>query len=177
MEAVEPIQQQMYSVRDFQVLSPIGTANSGTGQFGRVLLVRHPSHSKPFALKVLRKASLHNDTQREHAGNEREVLQRLAHPFVNKLYPAPRFACFEDCESLYFLLEHVPGGELSQRLQGGSLPPRDCQFYSSELAVVLDYLHSEHIIYRDLKPANVMLGADGHVKLVDFGLAKVVTEK
>ena len=80
---------------------------------------------------------------------------------------------FQSSEKLYLVLDYCPGGELFFHLSRyRRFPERVARFYAAELLLALGHLHSKHIIYRDLKPENVLLDADGHVKLGDFGLAK-----
>lgn len=85
MEAMEPTAAQAFSLHDFEVISPLGSPYTGSGQFGRVLLVRQIPDCALLALKVLRKAALINVKQLEHAKNECEVLARISHPFIVKL--------------------------------------------------------------------------------------------
>lgn len=79
---------------------------------------------------------------------------------------------------LYFLSEFVIGGELFKRLRGAGLFPNDVAlFYAAEVVCVFAYLHSRNIAYRDLKPENILIDLNGHIKLVDFGFAKIITDK
>jgi len=93
--------------------------------------------------------------------------------FIVKLY-----ATFQDPENLYFLLEYVPGGELFSYIRKrGGLNNDIVKFYASEIILAIRYLHSLNIAHRDLKPENLLLTADGHLKLTDFGFAKIITDK
>jgi serine/threonine protein kinase len=85
-----------------------------------------------------------------------------------KLYYA-----FQTTDKLYLIMEFVNGGELFYHLQlSGSFPPDRTRFYSAEIVLALEYLHKNGIIYRDLKPENVLIDSDGHIKITDFGLSK-----
>ncbi|KAH6568953.1 hypothetical protein BASA61_006956 [Batrachochytrium salamandrivorans] len=126
--------------------------------------------SNLFAMKVLRKASivLHGKDA-EHTQNERSILEAVRHPFIVKLMYA-----FQTPEKLYLILSYASGGELFTYLaQERMFSESVACFYISELLLAIEHLHLLGIIYRDLKPENVLLDADGHVILTDFGLSKV----
>jgi serine/threonine protein kinase len=100
--------------------------------------------------------------------SERNILKKLAHPFVVGL----RFA-FQTSSKFYLGLEYAPGGELFHHVQThGRLPLSDLRLYMAEICLALDYLHRQGIVYRYLKPENILLDGEGHLKLTDFGLAK-----
>ncbi|KAI8968847.1 camp-dependent protein kinase 8 [Mycotypha africana] len=145
----------------------------GTGSFGRVHLARsNANHSGYCAIKVLRKIDIVRTKQVEHTRNERSILARLHSPYVVQLY-----GTFQDDARLYMVLEYVQGGELfSYMRQRGQLKEEEAAFYAAEVTWAIDYLHSQDIVYRDLKPENILLDAQGHVKLTDFGFAKLVPD-
>ena len=119
-------------------------------------------------MKILRKSHLVRRRQIERTRTERKVLSVVNHPFIMKLHYA-----FQSPDKLYLVLDYCPGGELFFHLSRfRRFPERVARFYSAELLLALGHLHKRGIIYRDLKPENVLLDADGHVKLGDFGLAK-----
>jgi serum/glucocorticoid-regulated kinase 2 len=121
-----------------------------------------------FAMKILKKSHLVRRRQIERTRTERKVLSVVNHPFIMKLHYA-----FQSPDKLYLVLDYCPGGELFFHLSRfRRFPERVARFYSAELLLALGHLHKRGIIYRDLKPENVLLDADGHVKLGDFGLAK-----
>lgn len=121
-----------------------------------------------FAMKILRKSHLVRRRQIERTRTERKVLSVVNHPFIMKLHYA-----FQSPDKLYLVLDYCPGGELFFHLSRfRRFPERVARFYSAELLLALGHLHKRGIIYRDLKPENVLLDADGHIKLGDFGLAK-----
>lgn len=156
------------SLSDFEVLRTLGT-----GSYGRVLLVKDLKLGQYYAMKRLKKAEIVRLKQVEHTNNERRLLHLVSgSPFIVSLKTS-----FQDARYLYLLLEYVPGGELFgllRRVQ--SLPHFVAQFYAAEIITVLSALHARDIIYRDLKPENVLIGADGHLRLADFGFAKVVPD-
>lgn len=122
-----------------------------------------------FAMKILRKVHLVKRRQIERTRTERKVLSVVDHPFIMKLHYA-----FQTEDKLYLVLDYCPGGELFFHLSRfRRFPERVARFYSAELLLAIGHLHKRGIIYRDLKPENVLLDAEGHVKLGDFGLAKL----
>ncbi|XP_060106997.1 cGMP-dependent protein kinase 2-like isoform X1 [Heteronotia binoei] len=144
----------------------------GTGGFGTVELVCYTNEGQDhfFALKRLRKDHIVQKRQQEHVLMEKKVLQESRSPFIVRLY-----GTFRDSRHVYLLLEFCQGGELWAKL-------REARYFSEPVAVfcsacvveALDYLHNQGIVYRDLKPENLMLDAKGYVKLVDFGFAKAL---
>jgi protein kinase X len=149
---------------------------AGTGTFARVLLVRHKPSSDAnafFALKVLRKTEVVGLRQIEHVKAERRILSRIRHPFIVDL-----FATFQDDLNLYMLLSYVPGGELFTHLRRvGRFTPDVARFYLAIIILALRFLHSYNIVYRDLKPENLLLDSRGYLRLTDFGFAKVVDDR
>ncbi|KAI0306767.1 kinase-like domain-containing protein [Multifurca ochricompacta] len=162
-------------LQDFQVRGTLGT-----GTFGRVLLVKYrPPVSAPsnttrfFAMKVLQKTEVIRLRQVEHVKAERRILSRVRHPFIVDLY-----ATFQDSLNIYMLLSYVPGGELFTHLRrAGRFSPDVTRFYLATIILALKYLHSFNIIYRDLKPENLLLDNRGYLRLTDFGFAKVVDDR
>lgn len=140
----------------------------GKGSFGKVFLVREIKTAEMFALKVLRKDNIIKRNQVEHTRTERNVLGYVNHPFIVGLKMA-----FQSKNKLYFVLDYCAGGELFFHLSkvGKFSEPR-ASFYAAEIILALAYIHQLDIVYRDLKPENVLLDARGHVRLTDFGLSK-----
>jgi len=140
----------------------------GKGSFGKVFLVREKSSSEMFALKVLKKDNIIKRNQVEHTRTERSVLGYVKHPFIVGLNMA-----FQSPDKLYFVLDYCAGGELFFHLGkvGKFSEPRAC-FYAAEITLAINYVHDLDIVYRDLKPENVLLDSRGHVRLTDFGLSK-----
>jgi len=140
----------------------------GKGSFGKVFLVREKRTSEMFALKVLKKDNIIRRNQVEHTRTERSVLGYVKHPFIVGLKMA-----FQSRDKLYFVLDYCAGGELFFHLGkvGKFAEARAC-FYAAEITLAIDYVHNLDIVYRDLKPENVLLDSRGHVRLTDFGLSK-----
>uniref|UniRef100_A0A383VZL0 cGMP-dependent protein kinase n=1 Tax=Tetradesmus obliquus TaxID=3088 RepID=A0A383VZL0_TETOB len=142
----------------------------GTGQFGLVRVVRHVKTDEVFALKVMHKAPLVEAKQIEHVVNERAILGELQHPFLVGLVGA-----FQDATSLYLLQEWVPGGELFHHLDiEGSFSDATACFYAANVLLAMECLHARGIVYRDLKPENLLLDTQGYIKMADFGFAKKI---
>ena len=140
----------------------------GKGAFGKVLLVRNKRTRKIYAMKILKKNHVINKRQVAHTMSERHVLGRSKHPFVVQMHCA-----FQTVDKLIFVLDYCAGGDLYYHIsRNGRLTEPRCRFYAAELAEALAHLHGRGVVYRDLKPENVMITAEGHVKLVDFGLSK-----
>ncbi|XP_054706879.1 ribosomal protein S6 kinase 2 alpha-like [Uloborus diversus] len=142
----------------------------GQGSFGKVFLVKKlvgPDADTLYAMKVLKKATL-KVKDRHRSKFERDILVEVNHPFIIKLHYA-----FQTEGKLYLILDFLKGGDLFSRLSKEVMfTESDVQFYLAELVLALGHLHSLGIIYRDLKPENVLLGEDGHICLTDFGLSK-----
>jgi serine/threonine protein kinase len=145
----------------------------GTGTFGKVKLCRHVATERVYCLKVLSKERIVRLKQQEHVKNEKWVLTVTQHPFIVRLH-----ATFQDATYLYFLMEFVSGGELFTCIRRAArLSNRVAQFYTAEIVLALTYLHSCNIVHRDLKPENLLIDAQGHIKLTDFGFAKLVSDR
>ncbi|KAK3302090.1 kinase-like domain-containing protein [Chaetomium strumarium] len=157
-----------YSLADFEMLRTLGT-----GSFGRVHLVQSRHNHRFYAIKVLKKAQVVKMKQIEHTNDERRMLSEVKHPFLITLW-----GTFQDPKNLYMVMDFVEGGELFSLLRrSGRFPNPVAKFYAAEVTLALEYLHSKNIIYRDLKPENLLLDRHGHLKITDFGFAKRVTDK
>jgi len=149
----------------------------GIGAFGRVRLAKLKKprsdledHNGFFALKCISKQSLKDNGLDSHIMNEKAIMSGLEHPFINRFY-----CDMEDDEFLYFLLEALPGGELCKRLREEKKFPEPWgKFYSASVLFAFCHMHEKKIAYRDLKPENLVMDSVGYVKVVDFGLAKVI---
>lgn len=124
-------------------------------------------------MKVLRKSAIIRLRQVEHVNAERYILSRVQHPLVVDL-----FATFQDSMNVYMLMSYVPGGELFTHLRRAQrFTPDVTRFYLATIILALKYLHSFNIIYRDLKPENLLLDSKGYLRLTDFGFAKIVDDR
>ena len=144
----------------------------GKGAFGTVHLVKQTATGRLYAQKQFKKASLTVHKRLiEQTRTERTILESVnRHPFVVKLFYA-----FQDHEKLYLILEYAQGGELFHHLAMERMFSEDvAAFYMAEMVLALEHLHQNvRVIYRDLKPENCLLDAEGHLLLTDFGLSKV----
>jgi len=121
-------------------------------------------------MKTIQKAKMREEGIRHVVYHEKEVMQKLDCPFAAKFYYS-----FQTDAKLYFILEYISGGEFSNYLsKKGRLSNEIAKFYAAEILLAIEYLHERDIIYRDLKTHNIMLDEKGHIKLIDFGLAKIL---
>ncbi|XP_069808690.1 protein kinase C delta type-like [Dendropsophus ebraccatus] len=137
----------------------------GRGAFGRVFLASTPSRSDYVAMKVIRKKKKNEAIlQRER----RILLMARDCPFILHLY-----AALQSRGQAYFITEHLAGGSLEDLIRMcGYLDPNNVRFYTAEIACGLQFLHGKKIVHRDLKPGNIMLDGDGHIRIIDLGLAQ-----
>jgi len=164
---VEEFPKFNYELDDFIVLQTIGM-----GSFGRVHLARLKANGEYYALKVMKKEDIIQYKQVEHILNEKHILEEINHPFIINM-----LCGFQDNTNIYIATEFSCGGELFSFLRAQKYFTNDiAKFYAAEVIVVFEYLHSKDIIYRDLKPENILLDETGHIRLIDFGFAKHVTD-
>ncbi len=142
----------------------------GKGAFGRVLLAEAKLDGKLYALKIISKKNMRSSDKRQ-AKAERDILHAMGsnpHPFITSL----KFA-FQSENNLYLGMDFIPGGNLRELIRANSyLPEAWVLFFSSELVIAIAHLHSINVLYRDIKPHNVMIDGKGHITLIDFGLSK-----
>ncbi|KAJ3425236.1 non-specific serine/threonine protein kinase [Anaeramoeba flamelloides] len=142
----------------------------GKGSYGKVYQVQHKITKNIYAMKVLVKGELYERKQVDHTRTEQLILSTISHPFIVTLHYS-----FQTQHKLFLVLDFVKGGELFfhlRRAGRGRFPESLAMFYNAEIILAIEYLHKRNIVYRDLKPENVLLNEDGHIKLTDFGLAK-----
>ncbi|KAI5181905.1 serum/glucocorticoid-regulated kinase 2 [Nematocida sp. AWRm80] len=145
---------------DFLFLSLIGR-----GAFGRVILVKHKTTARLYACKIIRKTK--SQETLDKMINERNILTQVHSPFLIHL-----LAAFQTEDKVYLILPYIEGGELFNLLEEKkTFSEEEARFYLSELLLAVEYLHSNKIIYRDIKPENILLDRDGHIVLCDFGMS------
>ena len=156
-------EEEKISTKNFICLALLGR-----GSFGEVYLVQKINTKKTYAMKILRKERIMGQNLSKYALAERNVLSLSHHPFIVKLNYA-----FQTLTKLFLILEYCPGGDLAKHLSyEKKFEEKRAKFYLCEILLALEDLHKRNIIFRDLKPDNVVLDEDGHCKLTDFGLSK-----
>ncbi|GLJ24573.1 hypothetical protein SUGI_0469530 [Cryptomeria japonica] len=145
----------------------------GTGSYGRVQIARYIRTGQVCAIKALSKAQILREKQYDHVKQEKDILQKIDFPFIVNL-----LGYAQDKECIYLILEYVCGGELFRHLRHwGRFSEPTARFYAAQVLLSFEYLHSRNIIYRDLKPENLLLDEMGYIKVADFGFAKVVDRR
>uniref|UniRef100_A0A8C1T831 Rho-associated protein kinase 2 n=1 Tax=Cyprinus carpio TaxID=7962 RepID=A0A8C1T831_CYPCA len=136
----------------------------GRGAFGEVQLVRHKASQKVYAMKVLSKFEMIKRSDSAFFWEERDIMAFADSPWVVQLCCA-----FQDDRSLYMVMEYMPGGDLVNLTSTYDVPEKWAKFYTAEVVLALDAIHSMGFIHRDVKPDNMLLDCYGHLKLADFG--------
>lgn len=148
----------------------------GAGTFGKVWLVTTKSKDdEAYALKVQVKKQLIEYNQAEGVIREKNIMTKLDHPFIIKMA-----GHWQDDDKLYMLLKLYQGGELQTVIHTSNrdgVPEWAAKFYAANILEGLNYMHHRRIIYRDLKPENVMLDSEGYTVIVDLGFAKIIKDK
>ncbi|MED6276144.1 hypothetical protein CHARACLAT_000310 [Characodon lateralis] len=138
----------------------------GIGAFGEVCLTRKVDTGALYAMKTLRKKDVLNRNQVAHVKAERDILAEADNEWVVRLYYS-----FQDRDSLYFVMDYIPGGDMmSLLIRMGVFPEHLARFYVAELTLAIESVHKMGFIHRDIKPDNILIDLDGHIKLTDFGL-------
>ena len=151
------------SIFDFEPLKIIGK-----GAFGEVRVCKYIPNGDIVAIKKMKKEEMHKKNQVLHVRAERDVLSEAKNEWIVDL----KFS-FQDQHYLYLGMEFLPGGDLMSLLMARDiLPENDAKFYAAEIVLAIESVHKLDCIHRDLKPDNVLIDANGHVKLSDFGLSK-----
>ncbi|XP_025780949.1 protein kinase C zeta type [Puma concolor] len=164
---------QGLGLQDFDLIRVIGR-----GSYAKVLLVRLKKNDQMYAMKVVKKELVHDDEDIDWVQTEKHVFEQASsNPFLVGLH-----SCFQTTSRpkhplspsrLFLVIEYVNGGDLMFHMQRQRKLPEDhARFYAAEICIALNFLHERGIIYRDLKLDNVLLDADGHIKLTDYGMCK-----
>lgn len=156
------------SINDFSIVRSLGQ-----GAFGKVLLVKKSESkakgSKLFAMKIMKKSDILSNKLTKNIKLEKKILQYQRHPFLVHLKYA-----FQTSSKIYLVMEYIAGGSLGKFLRKQKRFNEDLTtFYTAEILLGLEFLHKNmNVIYRDLKPDNILINSNGHIKITDFGLAK-----
>lgn len=156
--------EKTVGLSDFELVAVLGR-----GGFGTVMQVRKKSSGRVFAMKVFKKAELRRRRQVERTRTERDIIQHAHHPYIVKL----RYA-FQTETKLYMVMDFAQGGDFFsffRRFKNG-IDEGWARIYLAELSLALQHLHDMSVVYRDLKPENVLMDSEGHALLADFGLSR-----
>ncbi|XP_026864014.2 rho-associated protein kinase 2 isoform X1 [Electrophorus electricus] len=158
-KAMDDIRELQMKPEDFEKVKVIGR-----GAFGEVQLVRHKASQKVYAMKLLSKFEMIKRSDSAFFWEERDIMAFADSPWVVQLCCA-----FQDDRYLYMAMEYMPGGDLVNLTSTYDVPEKWAKFYTAEVVMALDAIHSMGFIHRDVKPDNMLLDRHGHLKLADFG--------
>ena len=156
--------RQKQTIHDYESLTIIGR-----GAFGEVHVCREKKTGKIVAVKKIKKELLAKKNQIIHVRNEQLFMSKVKSPWIVELH-----ASFQEDDFLYLIMEFLPGGDFMNLLiEKDKLTEDEARFYIAELILAVESIHKLDCIHRDIKPDNILIDKDGHIKLSDFGLAKV----
>jgi len=155
----EHIVEKRMKADDFNLIKVIGR-----GAFGEVQLVRHRFTSKVYAMKLLSKYEMIKRSDSAFFWEERDIMAHANSEWLVQLHFA-----FQDNKYLYMVMDYMPGGDLVNLMSNYDVPEKWARFYTAEVVLALDAIHSMGFVHRDVKPDNMLLDAQGHLKLADFG--------
>uniref|UniRef100_A0A8C8DSR7 Rho-associated protein kinase 1 n=1 Tax=Oryzias sinensis TaxID=183150 RepID=A0A8C8DSR7_9TELE len=158
-ETISKIRDLRMKAEDYEVVKVIGR-----GAFGEVQLVRHKATRKVYAMKLLSKFEMIKRSDSAFFWEERDIMA-----FANSSWVVQLFFAFQDDRYLYMVMEYMPGGDLVNLMSNYDVPEKWARFYTAEVVLALDGIHSMGFIHRDVKPDNMLLDKAGHLKLADFG--------
>ena len=162
------LQRTKISVHDF-----IPRKIIGRGAFGEVRVCRDRKSNEVVAIKKMKKQEMIYKNQVAHVRAERDILTLANNPWIVELK-----CSFQDENYLYLVMEYLQGGDLMTLLMEKDILSEEMsRFYIAETILAIESVHNLNYIHRDLKPDNLIIGKDGHVKLSDFGLCKHVEIK
>ena len=163
-------EKKMHSLKlnDYDIVDTIGII-----PYGRIKTAKSKRTSELIVLKILNKSQIIKSKQIQHISNELNILPTLDHPSIISFLSANH-----DEKYIYLAFEFIQGGDLFTLLRVENKFSLDkAQFYAGQIVFVLDYLHSKNIIYRNLKPENILINKNGYIKLTDFVLSKVIEDR
>lgn len=166
IEIPNTLSERRLKTSDFTIKSALGK-----GSFGKVFLVTMTATGRLYALKAISKHRLHDQRKKQHTIQERNILVSVKSEFLVKLHYA-----FQNPQKLFLVLDFMQGGEFYSHMKQRCLSVQTAVFYAAEVLLALEDLHSYRIIYRDLKPENMLMDECGHIRLSDFNLSKIVQD-
>uniref|UniRef100_A0A671LKL7 Rho-associated protein kinase 1 n=1 Tax=Sinocyclocheilus anshuiensis TaxID=1608454 RepID=A0A671LKL7_9TELE len=158
-DTISKIRELRMKAEDYEVVKVIGR-----GAFGEVQLVRHKDTRKVYAMKLLSKFEMIKRSDSAFFWEERDIMA-----FADSNWVVQLFYAFQDDRYLYMVMEYMPGGDLVNLMSNYDVPEKWARFYTAEVVLALDCIHSMGFIHRDVKPDNMLLDKAGHLKLADFG--------
>ncbi|XP_013359813.1 PREDICTED: rho-associated protein kinase 2 isoform X2 [Chinchilla lanigera] len=165
-KVVKKVRGLQMKAEDYDVVKVIGR-----GAFGEVQLVRHKASQNVYAMKLLSKFEMIKRSDAAFFWEERDIMAFANSPWVVEL-----FCAFQDDRYLYMVMEYMPGGDLVNLMSNYDVPEKWAKFYTAEVVLALDVIHSMGLIHRDVKPDNMLLDRHGHLKLADFGTCMKMDE-
>lgn len=163
--SIQPKLSEGLQMEDFNCISVLGR-----GHFGKVLLAEFKKTGKLYAIKALKKGDIVTRDEVDSLMCEKrifEVINASQHPFLVNLH-----GCFQTSDHVCFVMAYSPGGDLMTHIHTSIFSEKQTRFYSSCVLLGLEFLHQNKIVYRDLKLDNLLMDADGYVRIADFGLCK-----
>lgn len=151
------------SISDFAVIRELGR-----GLYSHVCLVQLNRTGQLYAMKSMEKEFIRDDDEREQAYIERLLLISAHHPFLVQGHWA-----FQTDREVHMVMDYVPGGRLLERMGRRRFTPDEARLYIAQIMIAIEYLHSEQILYRGIKPENVLIDENGYIRLCDFGTMKI----
>ncbi|XP_053182228.1 serine/threonine-protein kinase N2-like [Scomber japonicus] len=161
----QPVSALKMQMEDLKYISVLGR-----GHFGKVLLAEFKKTGKLYAIKALKKRDIVTRDEVDSLMSEKRIFEMInasRHPFLVNLH-----GCFQTSDHVCFVMEYLPGGDLMIHIHNNVFTEAQTRFYSACVLLGLEFLHLNKIIYRDLKLDNLLMDADGFVKITDFGLCK-----
>ena len=156
--------REKQTIHDYESLTIIGR-----GAFGEVHVCREIKTNKIYAIKKMEKDKLAQKNQLIHIRNEQLFMSKVKSPWIVDLK-----ASFQEDDFIYLVMEFCPGGDFMNLLiKKDILTEEEARFYIAELILAVDSIHKLDCIHRDIKPDNILIDKNGHIKLTDFGLAKI----
>ena len=145
----------------------------GSGSFGSVNLVKNKKNKYYYAIKALDLQQIKKENLEVCVELEKDVLLKIDHPFIMKMVKY-----LKNDSYIFFINEYIKGKELWEVIRDiGLLSKEQTQFYGGSILLAIDYLHKQKVIYRDIKPENVMVTVKGYIKIIDFGTVKEIQDR